>query len=131
MFVDASAIVAIIGGEAEKLELRAKLQDAPVTFLSALCIYEASLGLARQTQGMVADSIELVEDFVKETSATVMPIDGEIAKLALDAHIRFGKGRHRAALNMGDCFAYACAKVRHVPLLFKGDDFIHTDIEIA
>jgi ribonuclease VapC len=131
MFVDASAIVAIIGGEAEKLELRAKLQDAPVTLLSALCIYEASLGLARQTQGMLADSIELVDDFVKETSATVVPIDGEIAKLALNAHIRFGKGRHRAALNMGDCFAYACAKSRNVPLLFKGDDFIHTDIEIA
>jgi len=49
-------------------------------------------------------------------------------ELALDAYARYGKGRHRAALNMGDCFAYACAKANRAKLLYKGDDFVHTDL---
>jgi ribonuclease VapC len=68
---------------------------------------------------------------MQETDAQVVSMDRHIADLALDAHRRFGKGRHKAALNMGDCFSYACAKAHRVPLLCKGDDFIHTDIRIA
>lgn len=55
----------------------------------------------------------------------------DIAAIALEAHARFGKGRHPAALNMGDCFAYALAKAHGAALLFKGDDFVKTDIALA
>jgi ribonuclease VapC len=61
----------------------------------------------------------------------IAAVDAELARLAADAFARFGKGRHRAGLNYGDCFAYALAKARRAPLLFKGDDFVHTDIEPA
>lgn len=61
----------------------------------------------------------------------VVPIDKSISDLALQAFERYGKGRHKASLNIGDCFAYACAKRHKVPLLFKGNDFGMTDVEIA
>jgi ribonuclease VapC len=60
-----------------------------------------------------------------------MPVDGEIGALAIDAFARYGKGRHPAALNMGDCFSYACAKSRALPILCKGDDFARTDVICA
>jgi len=131
MFVDASAIVAILGNEPDKLLLRAKLREAREILVSAISIYEASLGLTRPTQGMLAENTALVNAFVHESNAKVVVIDRSTADLALEAFARYGKGRHRAALNMGDCFAYACAKMNRVPLLCKGDDFVHTDIRIA
>ena len=68
---------------------------------------------------------------LKSSKATVVPIDGVVGHIALEAFERYGKGRHKAALNMGDCFAYGCAKAHKVPLLFKGGDFAYTDIAIA
>ena len=68
---------------------------------------------------------------LKSSKATVVPIDGVVGHIALEAFERYGKGRHKAALNMGDCFAYGCAKAHKVPLLFKGRDFAYTDIAIA
>ena len=58
-------------------------------------------------------------------------IDQRIGEAAIDAHDRFGKGRHPARLNMGDCFAYACARTNNAPLLFKGEDFALTDVALA
>lgn len=131
MFVDASAIVSILGNEPDKLELRAKLGNAARILVSAVSIHEASLGLARLSKGRVAEAIDLTNLFIRDTGASVVAIDRRIADLALDAFSRFGKGRHKAALNMGDCFSYACAKAHRVPLLCTGNDFIHTDISIA
>jgi ribonuclease VapC len=89
------------------------------------------LGLRRNLDCPLAVARESVENFVAAIGAVTIPVNDVIGDAALDAHERFGKGRHKAALNMGDCFAYACARVHNVPLLFKGDDFVHTDIAVA
>ena len=96
-----------------------------------MAIYEASLGFARVLDGNLDISSAGVRDFLTDTQAQIIPIDDAIGEMALDAFRQYGKGRHQAALNMGDCFSYACAKIHRVPLLFKGDDFVHTDIRIA
>ncbi len=72
-----------------------------------------------------------VHDYPKLAAIEILPITAEIGDLALDAFDRYGKGRHPARLNMGDCFAYACARHYRQPLLYKGDDFALTDIETA
>ena len=72
-----------------------------------------------------------MEQFLDVAKALIISIDDQIGVEALNAFSRFGRGRHKAALNMGDCFSYACAKVHRVPLLSKGNDFIHTDIRFA
>jgi ribonuclease VapC len=69
------------------------------------------------------------DDFFREAQIVVESVTREQAKIAREAYRDFGKGRHRAGLNFGDCFAYALAKVKGEPLLFKGDDFRHTDVE--
>ena len=131
MFVDASAIIAILAKEPELPALRDKLAATKQVLVSPLAIYEASLGFGRVLEGNLMTAAAGVRDFLAVTKAKVIPIDDAIGELALDAFRQYGKGRHRASLNMGDCFSYACAKVHRVPLLFKGDDFNHTDIRIA
>lgn len=71
------------------------------------------------------------EGFLAAQDITVVPVPPEAAALAVEAYARFGKGRHKAGLNFGDCFAYACARHFDVPLLYKGDDFAKTDIATA
>jgi ribonuclease VapC len=131
MFVDASAIIAVLAKEPELPLMRDKLNAARQVLVSPLAVYEASLGFARILEGNLVTSAAGVRDFLAVTKAQIIPIDDAIGELALDAFRQYGKGRHRASLNMGDCFSYACAKMHRVPLLFKGDDFIHTDIRIA
>jgi ribonuclease VapC len=131
MFVDASAIIAVLANEPELPLMSDKLNAARQVLVSPLAVYEASLGFARILEGNLVTSATGVRDFLAATKARVVPIDDAIGELALDAFRQYGKGRHRAGLNMGDCFSYACAKMHRVPLLFKGDDFIHTDIRIA
>ena len=74
---------------------------------------------------------KLCDDFFREASIVIEPATVNQAKIARDAYRDFGKGRHRAGLNFGDCFAYALAKEKGESLLFKGDDFYHTDVEPA
>ena len=79
-----------------------------------------------------ADAHVIVEQFQEIFRITSVAIESRFAKAALDAFERYGKGQgHPAKLNMGDCFSFACAKLQRVPLLCKGNDFIHTDILIA
>lgn len=75
--------------------------------------------------------LETVPDFVAREGVEIIPFDGALSDLAFEAYGRYGKGRHQARLNMGDCAAYALAKSRGWPLLYKGDDFSGTDIERA
>jgi ribonuclease VapC len=132
MFLDASAIVAILAREPDADSLTEKLEAAKRLHTSPVAIYEAVLGLTRAKK---APSVEAAQDevgrFLDLYDAEQITITGEIGAEAIGAFQRFGRGRHRASLNMGDCFSYACAKIHKVPLLFKGDDFIHTDISIA
>jgi len=126
MFVDASAICAIILREPGFEVLTERLEFASVT--SPLALYEATLAIARAKQGGVAAARRDVARFLAESRMIVSDIGPADYEAALDAFERYGKGRHPARLNMGDCFAYACARTRGVPLLFKGDDFSQTDI---
>ena len=131
MFVDASALVAILASEEDADVLLARLQQAEVRHTSPMAVWETSLALARQRQIAPTDALRLVTDFLKLLPVTVKPVDHEAGELAIDAHQRFGKGRHPAGLNFGDCFAYACARRLGMPLLYKGEDFSRTDIDTA
>ncbi|MFL5285893.1 MAG: type II toxin-antitoxin system VapC family toxin [Rhodopila sp.] len=131
MFLDASAIIGIIAMEEDAASLAERLAQARRPHTSVVAVFEAAAGLARIANALAADTLTLVERFLGEIGATVTPIDQAIAEVAVAAFDRFGKGRHPAALNMGDCFAYACARQLDVPLLCKGNDFPHTDISLA
>lgn len=131
MFVDASALVAILGDENDGLELAARVGRAERIHTSAIALYEAALGLARIKRLTIVEAEVALDQFVSACRAQIVPITAEIGRLALDAFARFGRGNHPARLNMGDCFAYACARELGVPLLFKGDDFSQTDIAAA
>jgi ribonuclease VapC len=124
--VDTSALAAVVLGEDDAEAFSAVLLAAAGdVHLGAPTLFEAELVLlARQGEAALADLRLLVE----LVGAQVLPFDGEQAALALAAWRRFGKGRHPAALNYGDCMTYACAKRLGLPLLFKGDDFRQTDI---
>jgi ribonuclease VapC len=131
MFLDASAIIAIIARESDAASLAARLGQAALVVTSPVAVYEAVLGLARTGNTSIPDATAVLDQFLKEVEATIVPIDVACGREAIRAFDRFGKGRHVAALNLGDCFAYACAATRDMPLLCKGNDFPQTDIAIA
>jgi ribonuclease VapC len=131
MFLDASAIIAIIARESDAAALAARLRQANEVHTSPIAVYEAVLGLVRIGNTPMQDAKAVLDRFLEETKAQIVPITAEIGRGALTAFERYGRGRHPAALNMGDCFAYACARALEVPILFKGDDFPLTDITVA
>ena len=118
----------MLAGEdgADLLSDRFSRADAIST--SALAVYEAVLGLARARQISIAEADSAVNDLLLHARAEIVPITAEIGREAIRAFERFGRGRHPARLNMGDCFAYASARSVGVPLLYKGEDFAQTDI---
>jgi len=131
MFIDASALIAITGDESDRALLAGKLAIATRILISPVAIYESVLGLARLRKDTLPGAGAEITRFLEDAMVETVPIDAKVGQLALEAFARYGKGRHKANLNMGDCFAYACAKAHEVPLLFKGNDFRHTDIEAA
>ena len=131
MFVDASAWTAILLAEADYKLLLGKLAGAPLLLTSAIAGWETVRAVSRATDRSLDDAASMLETLQRPVDARVVAIGDVEQRLALDAHARFGKGRHPAKLNMGDCFAYACARTNGVPLLYKGDDFALTDIEPA
>ena len=131
MFVDASALTAMLGEEEDGVELMARMQRSRVRMTSPIALWEATIALARLTGRSISDTAGSVERFLSLTATHVVPVPSEATAIALDAFERFGKGRHPAKLNMGDCFAYACARHFRQPLMFKGTDFPLTDIEAA
>lgn len=132
MFIDASAIVAIIAGEVDGEELRQKLKKHKKRIISAMAVFEAALALGRIRRVPVDEAFDLVVQFKKIYAVKEVSIEPRFADLAIRAFRQYGRGQgHKAKLNLGDCFAYACAKAHRVPLLCKGNDFHHTDIQIA
>ena len=132
MFIDASAIVAILTSEPQAGALIAALDLGETRITSALAVFEAVTALSRKLDQDVATSERQVQRFLDLSGIQVVPITEAVGADALAAHARYGKGRgHPAKLNLGDCFAYACARTHGVPLLFVGDDFARTDIEAA
>jgi len=126
MIVDTSAIIAILRGEADANTLTRALQQAPVRRVSAATYVEAAVFADCNREPVLSRRFD---DFFREAAIVVESVTAEQAKIAREAYRDFGKGQHRAGLNFGDCFSYALAKVAGEPLLFKGDDFRHTDIE--
>lgn len=131
MFADASALTAILLKEPDEASLLARMQAHPVRVTSPLAVWETVLAVSRGLGLSLAMAEVAVEELLKVTQIEVRPLLPEVRHVAVVAHARFGKGRHPAALNFGDCFAYACARHARVPLLYKGDDFSRTDVEAA
>jgi ribonuclease VapC len=131
MFVDASALVAIIAAEHDGSALTERLDIAGRRYTSPMAIYEATLGLLRIRRTTIQAITALLDDFMTGSRIEIISISPEIGRIAIEAFARFGRGNHPARLNMGDCFAYACARSLGVPLLCKGGDFSQTDIVIA
>ena len=131
VFADASALVSLIAGEADADDIADRLACHDRRLCSAMSLWETVAAL-RASHGVSLVRARLaVESFRAETRLMLVPIGEVELQIASDAYATFGKGRHPAALNMGDCFAYACAKGHGAQLLFKGDDFGRTDIECA
>ena len=132
MFVDASAIVAILTREPEADALADLLDDALSPITSPIAIFEATLGICRKRQASVEQATEEVREFLDLAGVRAVSITDQEAHTALTAFSTYGKGRgHPAQLNLGDCFAYAMAKNHRIALLFKGEDFDKTDIPVA
>lgn len=131
MFADASALTAILGREDDARELLGRMETYERKLTSPMAAWETALAVARRLELSHSEAEVVVEDFLVFSRLEIQPIPADAWRLARQAHERFGKGRHAAALNFGDCFAYACARLAKAPLLYKGDDFALTDIERA
>jgi ribonuclease VapC len=132
MFVDASAIVAILTREPEADALANVLEKGRSPITSPIAIFEAALGIGRKRHASVEEAEQDIGEFLELAGVRTAPITDKEAHTALAAFSRYGKGRgHPAQLNLGDCFAYAMAKNARTPLLFKGEDFDRTDIRRA
>jgi ribonuclease VapC len=132
MFVDASAMVAILIGGPQRSALLTCLDGASAPITSDFAVFETVAALTRRRGQPAEASTAQVHEFMKVAGITAVPITDAEGRTALTTFARFGKGQgHPTQLNMCDCFAYACAKTRSVPLLFIGDDFSQTDIAAA
>ncbi|WP_050631510.1 type II toxin-antitoxin system VapC family toxin [Bradyrhizobium viridifuturi] len=131
MFIDASALTAMLTDENEARELLARLHQAATRLTSPLAVWEAAIAVARVLDLPISEASEAVESYLALMEIKMVQVPPETARIALEAFDRYGKGRHPARLNFGECFAYACARHLGEPLMFKGTDFPQTDIEAA
>ena len=127
--VDSSALIAILRREPEADRFLHVIAMADGCLLSSVSLLETSMVLAGRT-GDAASWSDL-DALIARASMQVVAQDAGLAEAAREAFVRYGKGRHLAALNLGDCASYALAKTRSLPLLFKGSDFVKTDLMAA
>ena len=125
MVVDTSALLAVLQDEAERRVFNETMEAAGSVAMSVASFVETSI-VIEVRHG--AEGLRALDRFIDRAGIVIAGVDLEQGKLARDAFSRFGKGRHPAGLNFGDCFAYALAKVLGEPLLFKGEDFARTDV---
>jgi ribonuclease VapC len=128
VIVDSSALVAITFAEPGHQELIAKLAGAPSAGIGTPTLAETGLVLASR---LGRDSRDLVIRLLAEFGIDEIPFGDQHWREAIDAYLRFGRGRHKARLNFGDCLTYAVARLADEPLLFVGDDFPETDLKLA
>jgi len=126
--VDSSVLVAVVLQEPNTIQFLHKLTEAEALNISAVTLTEASMVLLSRG-GHV--KVEVLDALLERFRVQVIPVDRTQSVLARDAFDRYGKGRDKAHLNVGDCFVYALAKYYGEPLLFQGDDFTHTDVSPA
>jgi len=129
LFLDASAMVAMMTGEPESPAIEERFGAADEILCSAISLWEAARAVARKRTVPIPLASSEIETFVADFAIRLVPIGATEGRAAVEAYHRYGKGTgHPARLNMGDCFAYACAKTNAATLLYKGDDFLHTDL---
>ena len=125
MVIDTSALVAILQDEPERRTFNEAIEAAESRSISTVSFVEASI-IIESRHG--PDGTRALDLFISKSEISLVPVDSDQAHLARSAFRQYGKGRHPAGLNFGDCFSYALAKAFDEPLLFKGDDFTQTDI---
>jgi ribonuclease VapC len=128
VIVDTSALIAITFAEPGYRDLIAKLAGAPSAGIGTPTLAETGLVLAAR---LSRDPRDLVVRLLDEFGIEQIPFGDRHWREAVDAYLRFGRGRHKARLNFGDCLTYAVARLANEPLLFAGDDFPHTDLALA
>ena len=129
MILDTSALVAILRGEQDGPELLRAIDSAPIVRISVATYLETGIVMDASRDPVLSRKLD---DLLLEAAVQFEPVTEEQARIARWAYRDFGKGSgHPAKLNFGDCFAYALAKTSGEPLLFKGDDFHHTDVRVA
>lgn len=126
MVIDSSALVAILSGEDEAPVFAELIASSFYRLVSTLSFVETSIVIGQRygTSGLA--QLDLL---IRENSIALVPLSAQQAEIARQAYFNYGKGRHPAKLNLGDCCSYALAKISKQPLLFKGEDFSKTDIE--
>jgi ribonuclease VapC len=125
MVIDTSALLAILFDEPERRAFNEAIDAAESRVMSAATFVELSIVIESRVG---AEGLRDLDLFIERAGIELATVDAEQAHAARRAFSRFGKGRHRAGLNYGDCFSYALATVLGEPLLYKGDDFPHTDV---
>ena len=128
MVIDSSALLAIIFEESDASAYTSAILSSATRTISAATLVETSMVSMRLR---TPDPVALLDKLIDRFEIIIVPVDREQAMLAREAFRRFGKGRHKAGLNFGDCFSYALAKQNGEPLLFKGNDFSQTDMTPA
>lgn len=128
MVIDTSALVAILQDEPDRRTFNETIEAADARVMSVATWVETSIVMEARTG---AEGVRDLDLFIERAGVELVGVDAEQGKAARRAFARYGKGRHKAGLNFGDCFAYALAMGRGEPLLFKGNDFGHTDVLVA
>lgn len=128
MVIDTSALVAILLDEPERRRFNQTIESSARRLISAATLLEAAMVLEGR---FGAAGGRVLDRFLLRAQFESIPVDAEQVGIARRAFRRYGKGRHRAGLNYGDCFSYALAKAADEPLLYKGSDFAQTDVEPA
>ncbi len=128
MVIDTSAILAILGDEPERRAFNEAIESADPRLMSAASFAGTSMVIETRRGYEGLRDFDL---FMAKAGIELAPVDADQAHIARQAFREFGKGRHPAGLNFGDCFSYALARAEGLPLLFKGNDFARTDIEPA
>lgn len=128
MVIDTSALVAVLFGEAEAEQFAAAIEQDPVRLISSATVLEASLVVESELGEEGGRELDLL---LMKAALETIAFNAEHLTIARDAYRRYGKGRHPAGLNFGDCFSYALSQATGEPLLFKGGEFSQTDVAIA
>lgn len=128
MVIDTSALIGILLDESERAKFEAATDADPQRLVSAVSKFEAGMVMIGRFGLAGAEKLDALLD---RLAVIVIPFDDHQAAIARDAFARYGNGRHAAALNFGDCAAYALAIAEAEPLLFKGTDFAATDVQVA
>lgn len=128
MVIDTSALIAILTQEPEADRMARAIDGDPVRLVSAASVLEAAIVLAGRYGDAAANELDAL---LREARIEVVPVTEDHVRLARMGYSRFGRGRHPAGLNFGDCFSYALSKAAGQPLLFQGADFDRTDLPRA